>query len=581
MDVAPRDQPMTVQAIQDRIADGQLLVVYENSVLRLDSWLAMHPGGPLAIQHMIGRDATDEIKIYHSDAVLKTMKAYRVGRIPAGRPWRNLTPPIRGGVHIKAVDASGECDDSNAEAFIDEQLENSSSSDSCGDDTDSDFADQSSIATDCSDAEGVVKSTLRRRLIVSADASSAELPSSTSDKIDINRLEYTDMLIAKEAEASRSAYPSLDTETQANIVEKYRALHERVRNEGFYDCNYSAYAREIARYVAFMAASMTALQYGWYMTSAVFLGVFWHQIMFSAHDAGHCAITHHFETDTLIALFLGDFCSGLSVGWWKSSHNVHHLITNDTAGDPDTQNVPVFAVCPSFFKSLKSTYYENFIQVWDKAADVIIPYQKYTYYPIMALARFNLYFLSWLHVLSNRSGALRQGKAWWIRPTEALFMSCYWFLFGYCLIWRTLPTWPLRVAYVLVSHLVTMPLHVQITLSHWGMPTTSMDDFESFPQRQLRTTMDVDCPEWFDWYHGGLQFQAVHHLFPRVPRHNLRMLQGLVKEFCAETGIKYSIYGFVDGNKVVLSRLEEVAKQVETLIKCQDYMAETGESGLH
>lgn len=113
------------------------------------------------------------------------------------------------------------------------------------------------------------------------------------------------------------------------------------------------------------------------------------------------------------------------------------------------------------------------------------------------------------------------------------------------------------------------------------MPTTSMDDYESFPQRQLRTTMDVDCPEWFDWYHGGLQFQAVHHLFPRVPRHNLRKLQGLVKEFCAETGIKYSIHGFVDGNKVVLSRLEEVAKQVETLIKCQDYMAETGESGLH
>lgn len=204
------------------------------------------------------------------------MKAYRVARIPAGRPWQNLTPPIRGGVYAKAVDTSRERPNSNAKTLNDEQLEtSSSSSDSCGDDVDSDVTDQSSITTDYSDAEDIVSSTLRRRLVVSGDASSAELPSSTSDKINITRLEYTDMLIAKEAQASRSAYPPLDTETQAKIVEKYRALHERVRNEGFYDCNYSAYDWDIARYVSFGAASMTALHYGWYMTSAVFLGLFW------------------------------------------------------------------------------------------------------------------------------------------------------------------------------------------------------------------------------------------------------------------------------------------------------------------
>lgn len=93
--------------------------------------------------------------------------------------------------------------------------------------------------------------------------------------------------------------------------------------------------------------------------------------------------------------------------------------------------------------------------------------------------------------------------------------------------------------------------------------------------------MDVQCPAWLDFIHGGLQFQAVHHLFPRVPRHNLRRLQVLVKEFCQDTGIEYKIYGFVDGNKKVLGRLEEVASQVEMMIKCQNYMAETGESGLH
>jgi delta8-fatty-acid desaturase len=124
-------------------------------------------------------------------------------------------------------------------------------------------------------------------------------------------------------------------------------------------------------------------------------------------------------------------------------------------------------------------------------------------------------------------------------------------------------------------------LHVQITLSHWAMPTADLGPTESFPQRQLRTTMDVDCPPWLDWFHGGLQFQAVHHLFPRVPRHNLRKGQVLVREFCEKTQLKYQCYGFVQGNKIVLGRLEEVAKQVKTLVECQKYMIETGESGLH
>jgi delta8-fatty-acid desaturase len=50
--------------------------------------------------------------------------------------------------------------------------------------------------------------------------------------------------------------------------------------------------------------------------------------MFTAHDAGHRAITQNFAIDSLIGLFIADFCCGLSIGWWKSSHNVHHLITN-------------------------------------------------------------------------------------------------------------------------------------------------------------------------------------------------------------------------------------------------------------
>lgn len=49
---------------------------------------------------------------------------------------------------------------------------------------------------------------------------------------------------------------------------------------------------------------------------------------------------------------------------------------------------------------------------------------------------------------------------------------------------------------------------------------------------QVATTLNIDCPTWLDWFHGGLQFQVEHHLWPRLPRHNLRRARDLVQAFC-------------------------------------------------
>ncbi|KAH6655846.1 fatty acid desaturase [Truncatella angustata] len=498
------------------------------------------------------------------------MKAYRIGRKHVG-PWINMAPPIRGGIYTKEEALVEDVSDSDTDVDGANTTEDDCSGQSS----------HSSLTSECSsiDAQEVQQLIAKRRFNGRTDAGTAK--SDASAAISMTASEYTEKCMQAEIDRDVSVYPSLNPLVQAEIIQKYRQLHQKVRDAGLYDCPFLEYGKEMARYTTIFTIFMVALRYEWYMTSAVFLGLFWHQIMFTAHDAGHGAITHIFALDTLVGLFIADFCCGLSMGWWKSSHNVHHLVTNHPEHDPDIQNVPLFATCPSFFKSIKSTYYDGFVFYWDAVADFMVPYQAYTYYPVMGIARFNLYLLSWLHVLSRKSSSLGSSKAWWIRPTEITFMACYWFLFGYCLLWRTLPTWTIRVAFVLVSHVVTMPLHVQITLSHWGMPTSDLGETESFPQRQLRTTMDVDCPAWLDFIHGGLQFQAVHHLFPRVPRHNLRKVQVFVREFCEETGIPYVILNFTDGNKKVLSRLEEVSEQVKVLVKCQKHMAVTGESGLH
>ncbi|KAF5643059.1 delta-5 delta-6 fatty acid desaturase [Fusarium sp. NRRL 25303] len=521
-----RDKILTAAAVERMIAAGQTIVVFEDSVLKLDGWMDRHPGGRLAVLHMVGRDATDE------------MKAGGVFRLDAQE------------IDISDSSTSSDTDDNTS---LDDAVSSASS--------------ELSVVDVKDEGEG-----LRQRAVKTAAADDSRKRTAT--------LRVANAGVAREIQNDLETYPSLDTRVQDEIARKYQLLHQRIHDEGLYQCPYVEYGKEMMRYTTLFTLFGVLFYNQWYITSAVFLGLFWHQIMFSAHDAGHLAITSNFVVDTLIGMFIADFCCGLSIGWWKSSHNVHHLVTNQPEHDPDIQNVPLFATCPSFFKSLRSTYY-NFTFVWDAAADFLVPFQRWTYYPVMGIARFNLYLLSWLHVLSEKSSQLGKSRAWWIRPTEITFMACYWFLFGYCLLWRGIPDWTTRVIFVLVSHIITMPLHVQITLSHWGMSTVDLGETESFAQRQLRTTMDVDCPAWMDFVHGGLQFQAVHHLFPRVPRHNLRKVQFMIREFCNDTGVPYSILNFTDGNRKVLGRLKDVSDQLDIMIKCQQHMARTGESGLH
>lgn len=58
-----RDRLISAREVEGLIAEGQLIVIYEGLALKLDGWIHKHPGGHLAIMHMVGRDASDEINV--------------------------------------------------------------------------------------------------------------------------------------------------------------------------------------------------------------------------------------------------------------------------------------------------------------------------------------------------------------------------------------------------------------------------------------------------------------------------------------------------------------------------------------
>ncbi len=59
--------------------------------------------------------------------------------------------------------------------------------------------------------------------------------------------------------------------------------------------------------------------------------------------------------------------------------------------------------------------------------------------------------------------------------------------------------------------------------------------------------MDVACSPEIEFIHGGLHLQVTHHLFPRLPRHNLREASLLVKQYCREQEIVYQDTSFIEG----------------------------------
>jgi len=217
------------------------------------------------------------------------MNRYSIGRT-AG-PWASMTPPIRGGIY---------CEDSRLldESLMDSHNTDTESSDnwsSCMGSLNSSSTSLNSLvdasASKLAPISGVTVGSLEGSSLsvlpvesASRNLRSRPRPQSAmheSSEIGqearghVSPKDYTSSAVQKLIDDDVRDYPSLDIETQRSITLKYQALHQRVKAEGFYDCRYLEYGKEVIRYLALFMAFILCLRGGWYLTSACFLGLFW------------------------------------------------------------------------------------------------------------------------------------------------------------------------------------------------------------------------------------------------------------------------------------------------------------------
>jgi delta8-fatty-acid desaturase len=249
------------EEVAARILAGESLVVYNDLLLRIPhAWLAAHPGGALAILHFVGRDAADEIDAYHAGPTIRTITKYAIGTVDT--VWDPLLPPIMSGWARK-------------------------------------IAPDGSLAWH-NEAHPTPSSGLSSEvLLVHKDSS---LPQNAAGPT---------------LATLRPPPSNLSLKVQARHSAAYKELHKRIIDAGFYKTRYLAgYGPEVARYLLLAASSAYAYKCGWLITSAVCLGLLWHQLVFTVHDLGHMGVTHNWTVDRLLAIFIADFIGGLSVGWW-------------------------------------------------------------------------------------------------------------------------------------------------------------------------------------------------------------------------------------------------------------------------
>lgn len=333
----------------------------------------------------------------------------------------------------------------------------------------------------------------------------------------------------------------------------------------WFKASFSYYAQKVAWYALLLSAALAcgALAENWWIRvvlSAILLGCYYQQVAFLGHDLGHNGVTHDRAIDTNVGYLFGNATSGIGIGWWKSTHNVHHLVTNSIEYDCDIQHMPVFAISEKCFNKFSLFHFRMF--ELDAVSKYLLRYQHILFYPIMGLARFNLYAQT---IMLNLSSDF-QKRSGGDRKQQILENACLGFYFSWLsyFSWTCVArgVWSDLLIFLLLSHGVAGLLHVQIVISHFVAPVIEGNPLDkmSFVECQLSTAVDVDCPPYMDWFHGGLQFQAVHHLIPRVPRHNLRALRDeKILPFCAKHGLEYKNASFFECNKMIYNTLKKTS----------------------
>ncbi|WIX82846.1 acyl-CoA desaturase [Amycolatopsis carbonis] len=338
--------------------------------------------------------------------------------------------------------------------------------------------------------------------------------------------------------ASASVRPAVAT-PRSQGDHHYRELARKVRSAGLLRRRYGYYAVKIGgTLLAFAGGCVAFVVVGdswWQLGIAVFFAVMSAQLAFLGHDAGHRQIFHGREANDRLGRVLGGLV-GISYGWWMGKHNRHHAQPNHEDADPDL-DIPLLAFTRSQTRDRRG------LVRWTAK------HQAALFFPLLLLEGLSLH---WAGVQAVWRGDVDH------RRSEALLQLAH--LAIYLTAVFTVLSPPVAIAFIAVHQgLWGVYMGCSFAPGHKGMPTYTGGAVPGFLHRQVLTSRNVRGGPWVDFALGGLNYQIEHHLFPGMPRVNLRRAQPLVRNFCTAQGIDYAQCGLLRSYRYVLAHLHDTS----------------------
>lgn len=249
------------------------------------------------------------------------------------------------------------------------------------------------------------------------------------------------------------------------------------------------------------------------------------------HDAAHGGYSDS-RTLNIILGYLFNFV-GADILFWKIKHNiVHHTYVNINEVDDDIDAEPFLRLSPVqkrlWFHKYQSKYalllYCFLYLMWVYVKD----FQKYF---TLKIGRHNIpKFTIVDHII------------FWI--SKAIYTTLYIVIPLYTLGWKGFLFYGVTVAVCGVCISVVFQLAHIVQNVEFPMVNIDTGNVDSnFALHQIATTSDF-APEnkLVSWLVGGLNFQVVHHLFPKVSHVHYPALHTILKETCKEFGVTYHYY---------------------------------------
>jgi fatty acid desaturase len=318
-------------------------------------------------------------------------------------------------------------------------------------------------------------------------------------------------------------------------------LSRQVRAAGLLDRRRVSYAVRIALTVAAYGAAWAV--FGWLgeswlqLITAGVLGLLFTQVAFLGHDGGHQQIARTRWSNDLLSIVAGNLFVGLSFGWWVDKHNRHHAYPNHEGRDPDIgEGVLAFTTDQVAARrpGIERFFARN---------------QAALFFPLLTLEGLNLHVASLRFLIGTRTA-----RAARYRRLELALFAAHTVAYLAALIFVLTPAQ--AVAFFAI-HQAVFGLYMGCSFApnHKGMPTVPAGEKVDFLRRQVMTSRNVRGGWLTDLALGGLNYQIEHHLFPSLPRSNLRAAQRLVRAHCAGHGISYAETSLVSSYRIVLGHL--------------------------